>query len=130
MNNSYGPLISALPLSLSDRMATAPSIEGTEGGKVEGAYTENSHPRRADQNVGGPTDTSTSHTEMFAHPASRESQQVVWIPTDPLGLGEAEAAACQAQGVKVSMDGAQMNGKGHVDVDRPPPGENVGASTF
>ncbi len=155
LNNSYGPLIHALPLSLSDRMAKAPEIEGTDGGKVGGNYTQDpdmeiagkssrKHRERVavrpsrdsssngspDVHVGGPTDNSTSHLEDFAHPASRESQQIVWIPHDPLGIGENEAAACQAQGVRVSMDGAMMNGKGRVDVDRAPPGENVMANTF
>ena len=136
-------------------MAKAPAIEGTEGGKVEGNFTENSdfadgksahkhrehvavHPSSNESsvngspnvNVGGPTDTSTSAIEDFAHPATRETQQIVWIPHDPLGLGESEAAACQQQGVRVSMDGAVMNEKGRVDVDRPPPGENVAATTF
>ena len=117
-------------------MAQAPSIEGTQGGKIEGAYTENvpSTTARRHQheraNVGGPTDDSTSVIEDFAHPATRETQQIVWIPHDPLGLGEAEAGACHAQGVRVSMDGAKMDGKGHVDVDRPPPGEDIAAKTF
>ncbi|KAI0092654.1 DUF221-domain-containing protein [Irpex rosettiformis] len=147
LNNSYGPLISALPLSLSDRMAQAPSIEGTEGGKVEGKFTRDAdmksfQKQREDisvptsnaaptaENVGGPTDASTSYIEDFAHPATRESQQIVWIPHDPLGIGESEAAACQALGVQVGMDGAKMDGKGKVDVDRAPPGEDVAAHTF
>ena len=61
----------------------------------------------------------------FAHPASVRRQQVVWIPCDPLGLGECEAKANAALGIEVSMEGAKMDGKGRVDVDRAPPGEDV-----
>ena len=126
-------------------MARAPSIQGTEAGKVEGQYTTNPDMMKATHKhrervsideasttaiVGGPTETSTSHIEDFAHPATRESQQVVWIPYDTLGVGESEAAACRAAGVSVSMEGATMDGKGRVDVDRAPPGEDIGASTF
>lgn len=78
-----------------------------------------------DRHVGGPTGHSTSPIEEFAHPASIEQQQIIWIPHDPLGLGESEAAANAAQGIEVSMDGATMDPKGRVDVDRPPPGEQV-----
>jgi hypothetical protein len=119
-------------------MAQVPTIEGAQGGKVEGGYTEHtvgSHRQQHDlgnapANVGGPADTPTSAIADFAHPATREAQQIVWIPQDPLGVGETEAAACQAYGVRVSMEGAVMNGKGRVDVDRPPPGFDVAAMSF
>ena len=68
---------------------------------------------------------STEVAEDFAHPASVEPQQIVWIPRDPLGLGPAEASANVAHGVQVSMEGAAMDGKGRVDVDRTPPGMTV-----
>jgi len=135
LNNSYGPLISALPLSLSDQIVQAPAIEGTDGTKVDGkqrveAYSPETSPVTPHQHVGGPTPTSTSHIEEFAHPASIEPQQVVWIPRDPLGLGEFEASANGARGIEVGMEGATMNGKGNVDVDRAPPGEDVASKAF
>ncbi|KAI0347544.1 DUF221-domain-containing protein, partial [Trametopsis cervina] len=169
LNNSYGPLINALPLSLSDRMARAPAIEGTNATKVDGkhqqqylegngngnrnghargasidsdadTYTSERKPRtrRANINdsstpplaVGGPTDTSSSSLEDFAHPASVASPPIVWIPQDVLGLGEAETAACESVGVRASMRGARMDGKGRVDVEGVPPGEDVRGVAF
>ncbi|KAI0739087.1 DUF221-domain-containing protein [Daedaleopsis nitida] len=57
----------------------------------------------------------------FYHPASVEPAPVVWIPRDPLGLGEDEERACRAAGVDVSTQDAVMDGKGHVDISGPPP---------
>ena len=57
------------------------------------------------------------------HPASVEAQPVVWLPRDPLGLGEAEERACREAGVEVSTRDAVMDAKGHVDIAGPPPGE-------
>ena len=59
----------------------------------------------------------------FYHPASVEAQPVVWLPRDPLGLGEAEERACREAGVEVSTRDAVMDAKGHVDIAGPPPGE-------
>jgi hypothetical protein len=64
----------------------------------------------------GPTD--------FNHPASVEPQRIIWIPNDPLGLGEIEAGALNAVGVESSTEHATMNNKGHVDIDGVPPGSD------
>ena len=57
----------------------------------------------------------------FYHPASVEPQPVIWIPRDPLGLGEAEERAIRAAGIRVSTRDAVMDAKGHVDIEGPPP---------
>lgn len=57
----------------------------------------------------------------FYHPASVEPQPTIWLPRDPLGLGEAEERANRAAGIKVSTVDAVMDGKGHVDISGPPP---------
>ena len=59
----------------------------------------------------------------FYHPASVESQKTIWLPKDQLGLAEAEVNAIREKGIDVSMENAQMDGKGHVDISGAPPGE-------
>ncbi|EJD51160.1 DUF221-domain-containing protein [Auricularia subglabra TFB-10046 SS5] len=58
----------------------------------------------------------------FDHPAAVEPQRIVWIPSDALGLGDAEVAACRTAGVLAGSDNALMDDKGHVDVRGHPPG--------
>jgi calcium permeable stress-gated cation channel len=62
----------------------------------------------------GPTD--------FNHPASIEPQRIIWIPKDPLGLGDAEALALNSSGVEASTENAEMNAKGTTDISGHPPG--------
>ncbi|KAL7277352.1 hypothetical protein ACG7TL_009211 [Trametes sanguinea] len=57
----------------------------------------------------------------FYHPATVEPQPIIWIPRDPLGLGVAEERALRDAGIKVSTKDAVMDGKGHVDIQGPPP---------
>ncbi|RPD56035.1 DUF221-domain-containing protein [Lentinus tigrinus ALCF2SS1-6] len=188
INNSYGPLIQFLPLTLADathgrgkedsnvaaaaqelddqasvkdlkaeervqaqanatgterpneekaarkreRAGTAESLDGkakaaeVEDVDVEAGAGESSQPsspresespsslRGVDEEA-GPKD--------FYHPASVEAQPVVWLPRDPLGLGEAEERACREAGVDVSTQDAVMDAKGHVDISGPPPDE-------
>lgn len=64
----------------------------------------------------GPTD--------FNHPASVEPQRIVWIPDDPLGLGQMEANSLNMKGVQASTEHARMDEKGHVDIDSHPPGSD------
>lgn len=61
----------------------------------------------------------------FYHPASVEPQRVVWLPKDTLGLAEEEEKAIRDAGVLVSLEDAQMDEKGHVDISGPPPGGEV-----
>ncbi|KAI0631057.1 DUF221-domain-containing protein [Trametes polyzona] len=60
----------------------------------------------------------------FYHPASVEPQPIIWLPRDPLGLGEAEERAIRAAGIKVSTRDAVMDDKGHVDIHGAPPEES------
>jgi calcium permeable stress-gated cation channel len=115
--NSYGPLINALPLSLSNKTG-ALALPGPSDPKQPGEAYVASDP------IGGPDDRSETY-EDFAHPASVEPQQVVWIPHDTLRLCEVEEAADRAYGVDTSNQGAFMDEKGRVDVEGPPPGEDV-----
>lgn len=117
LNNSYWPLISAIPLSLANQ-TQAPAIPGTQDAKRPGeVYID-------DNAVGGPDDNPSTY-EDFAHPAAVEPQQVVWIPRDTLGLCGVEEREDRAHAVEVSTQGARMDAKGHVDIDGPPPGEDV-----
>jgi len=158
INNSYGPLLHSLPLTLAprsyDMMAEMSQKDvpgeddedfgGTEdsshqdGGKptpkvdevnpppgpAEGIVQSNQGPEPSKEYGAsvpvegkrneGPTD--------FNHPASIEPQRIIWIPADPLGLGEIEARALNAAGVEASTEHATMGDKGHVDIDSHPPG--------
>ena len=155
INNSYGPLLHSLPLTLAPRSygmkagvlrEDVPGEDdgdfgGTEdssqqdGGKpkpkfglppdaAKGVVQSNRGPEPSKEygpsvpvegkRNEGPTD--------FNHPASIEPQRIIWIPADPLGLGEIEARALNAAGVEASTEHATMNDKGHVDIDSHPPG--------
>ncbi|KAI0720717.1 DUF221-domain-containing protein [Cerioporus squamosus] len=175
INNSYGPLIEFLPLTLADQThgtkdqnvaASARELDDDASFKeikaenkgdadVDATSTSRAAEEKARKRAsvagsvdvgkakaaqleeaeeGGPS-TPTSHVSSlrgvdeeagpkdFYHPASVDPQPVVWIPRDPLGLGEAEEKACREAGVDVSTQDAVMDGKGHVDISGPPPDE-------
>ncbi|KAG8681685.1 hypothetical protein FRC08_015484, partial [Ceratobasidium sp. 394] len=65
--------------------------------------------------------------EDFTHPAAIEPQQIIWLPRDPLGLAEAEAAELKAAGIQVSTENAEMDERGHVELRGPPPGDDENA---
>jgi calcium permeable stress-gated cation channel len=166
INNSYGPLLHSLPLTLAHRShgmkAEAHSQEdvpgedqddfgGTEDGSqqdegntkpnmdkenppsvsgtTEGIVQSNRGPEPSKEYGAsvpvegkrneGPTD--------FNHPASVEPQRIIWIPADPLGLGEIEARALNAVGVEAGTEHATMDDRGRVDIDSHPPGSNPNA---
>lgn len=166
INNSYGPLIEFLPLTLADQAhgktdenvnVAAQELDddvSCKDVKVQNQEQANatSTSRACDEKArkraslagsldvdkakatqveeGGPsTPTSLRGVDEeegpkdFYHPASVDPQPVVWIPRDPLGLGEAEEKACRDAGVDVSTHDAVMDGKGHVDISGPPPDE-------
>ncbi|RDX47260.1 DUF221-domain-containing protein [Lentinus brumalis] len=166
INNSYGPLIEFLPLTLADQAhgktdenvnVAAQELDddvSCKDVKVQNQEQANatSTSRASDEKArkraslagsldvdkakatqveeGGPsTPTSLRGVDEeegpkdFYHPASVDPQPVVWIPRDPLGLGEAEEKACRDAGVDVSTHDAVMDGKGHVDISGPPPDE-------
>ncbi|KAF9568644.1 DUF221-domain-containing protein [Agrocybe pediades] len=141
INNSYGPLLSALPLSLQDRTYKPPSIQahpGTESpvsGEGEGAVDEHAmgpSSTREDKKNLDPSKGKDISDEVavledeeesygFAHPAASRPQRTVWIPRDALGLSVEEERACKEMGVRVSSRHAEMNEKGKVDVSGVPP---------
>ena len=101
INDSFGPLINALPLSLADKTFKSPAREGDNGGiKVE---------RRAEDEYG------------FAHPSISRPQRTVWLPRDAGGVARSEEEACRAAGVRASSEGAIVNEKGEVHITAPPP---------
>ncbi|KAI0350828.1 DUF221-domain-containing protein [Trametes cingulata] len=120
------------------RKRTSPSgsVDSTSG-KAKGAATaieDAERGRAASAKPGAPGVERTEEQESsirgvdedagpkdFYHPASVEPQPIIWLPRDPLGLGEAEERAIREAGIKVSTKDARMDGKGHVDIEGPPP---------
>ncbi|THG97592.1 hypothetical protein EW026_g4428 [Hermanssonia centrifuga] len=115
LNDSYGPLISAVPLTLSDK-AKSPSVPQPDDTKRT-QYTENASVDDADQ--------AADVCEEFTNPAATEPQRIVWIPRDTLGLADMEVTTGNASGVAMSVERARMDQKGKVDVEGPPPDEEL-----
>ncbi|WRT66942.1 uncharacterized protein IL334_003907 [Kwoniella shivajii] len=57
----------------------------------------------------------------FFHPATKESQRIIWLPQDDLGLCQAEIERNEKEGVRSSMKNAWLNEKGKVQISGPPP---------
>lgn len=148
LNNSYGSLLYALPLSLKDKTYTP--VEGVtehqheSHGSKAGSSTheivkqdrdtdgdvddddlrasDKAKDKQPDNAETGQDATARQRQEEaefgFAHPAISRPQRTVWIPRDSLGLGEEEVAGCEEMGLTASTQGAVMNEKGKVDVPR------------
>ncbi|KAJ7126145.1 DUF221-domain-containing protein [Mycena epipterygia] len=150
INNSYGPLKHALPLSLADKTFTAGPIEPRASTAAREAEAhEMNEPKKAraasiggaDNNInnnGGEHEEYEGLTDQqkmgnraarikseeeygFAHPAASRPQRIVWFPRDRLGLAAEEERACLEAGVDASVKDAEMNEKGKVDITGPPP---------
>lgn len=67
-----------------------------------------------DFTIEGPTD--------FDHPASVETQRIIWLPDDELGLGKAEVEDMRTRGLQASLEKAEMDEKGKIKITGPPPG--------
>ncbi|KAA1472080.1 DUF221-domain-containing protein [Dentipellis sp. KUC8613] len=149
INNSYGPLIHPLPLSIAEQ------LHGTNRSETEGVIDEQppqGEPKPAEgadagqeniqmQEQGSPSPGSSaqpsdskraSHEPSikravdrgptdFSPPAAYAGQQIVWLPQDALGLHQHIVRALREDGIEVETVGARMDAKGHVDVDGPPP---------
>ncbi|KAI0070905.1 DUF221-domain-containing protein [Panus rudis PR-1116 ss-1] len=152
INNSYGPLIHSLPLTLADKTYSAGDNQVNErerSSSVRSAANEGQN-NPALKNSSGTsttpnspiTDTSSARVggthsrepsikgvdeeagpKEFYHPASVEPQRVVWLPKDQLGLAEAEVVAIRERGILASVRNAVMDVKGHVDIQGAPPEE-------
>ncbi|KZT25738.1 DUF221-domain-containing protein [Neolentinus lepideus HHB14362 ss-1] len=147
IDNSYGPLIEALPLTLVDKTFSMPPPEDdarvrkSSGASVRekraGSMSSSRRGMPNGEEPPSPTSQYDAHEaelrrepvqqddgpKEFDHPAAVEPQRTIWMPRDEMGLGEAEAAADRERGIDVSMEGAVMDGQGHVDVTAPPPEE-------
>ena len=138
INDSYGPLIHSLPLSLADRVGNdlpKEDIEPTNGQNRNSEDPEAQSPTSlkgkgvatdddddGDENV----DVSASNQPVdygFAHPAASRPQKTIWIAQDTLGLTAEETAALKERGIAVSTADAEMDGKGNVSIQGPPPDE-------
>jgi len=149
--DSYGPLKSALPLSLADKTynpnqpdhneeydedlapesaakSASDSRNGQDAASAEygGVMPVPVEPKPRDEeaeedeelhdfNIDGPRD--------FDHPAAVETQRIIWVPNDGLGLGRAEVEDMERRGIEGSFERAEMNGEGKVRITGPPPGE-------
>ncbi|KXN81695.1 hypothetical protein AN958_03942, partial [Leucoagaricus sp. SymC.cos] len=142
LNNSYGPLLYALPLSLKDRTYSPPGTDNqrdSEDGKarssheivkedrdaeadagvdyLNGSHTSPGKDKAKADNGDAAARQEAEETEFgFAHPAISRSQRIIWIPRDTLGLGQEELTGCEEMGVSATIEGAVMNEKGKVDV--------------
>lgn len=147
--NSYGPLKSALPLTLADKTYDASQLDQSKEDEdavpetpkkpLPGPYTSQD---AADVEDGGvrsvpveatPKDEEAEEDEDlhdfniegpkdFNHPASVDTQRVIWIPDDELGLGKAEVGDMERRGIQASLEKAEMNEKGKIKITGPPPG--------
>ncbi|PPQ92296.1 hypothetical protein CVT25_008893, partial [Psilocybe cyanescens] len=139
ISNSYGPLLTALPLSLQDRTLTAPVIEAQPSGDPEGSppspainvdsrgtdkkptSSDSEERLTKDKDAADLAAEEEEESYGFAHPAASRPQRTVWIPRDAHGLWKEEERGCEEQGVRVSERHAVMDAKGKVDVSGGPP---------
>jgi hypothetical protein len=175
INNSYGPLLHSLPLTLAHKSYGMPQTgeEDEEigddesadfGGEDSASATDlkkkkQTVPPKADLGHNGVTEearvppalgTKTGEIQHnqgpgpskeygasvpvegkrnegptdFNHPASVEPQRIIWIPQDPLGLGELESRELNALRIESSTENATMNVGGRVDISGHPPGSD------
>jgi len=142
---SYGPLEKALPLSLADKTYDANHpIPSEEDLGPEPSTTSN--PRTSEDIIkvenGGleptnveakPKDPEAEEDEDlhdftidgprdFDHPASVETQRIVWVPDDVLGLGKAEVEDMMKRSIQASLEKTEMDDKGKIKITGPPPG--------
>ncbi|EKM57367.1 uncharacterized protein PHACADRAFT_194921 [Phanerochaete carnosa HHB-10118-sp] len=59
----------------------------------------------------------------FDHPSTYEEQPWIWVPKDALGLSEVFVREYRTLGVEASDEGAVMDERGNVEVNRSPPDE-------
>jgi len=134
LNNSYGPLISALPLSLANQTSetTAGVIvsdreHAAHGSGKQRASEDVSEANESQQDAKNslllpPSSKPKSEDEYgFAHPAISRPQRTIWLPQDTLGLAEEEVNACREAGVDASFKDAAMNEEGKVEISGSPP---------
>lgn len=145
INDSYGPLIHSLPLSLADRTGEEPtrssetpreSEESRDNEKKAAVISD----LEAQEDVGvgstkgkgAASPSSDDEADIkpreqpdygFAHPAASRPQQTIWMAKDTLGLSAEEMAALRERGIDVSTVDAEMDAKGDVTIQGSPPDE-------
>ncbi|KAG6888105.1 hypothetical protein C0995_010670 [Termitomyces sp. Mi166 len=122
INNSYGPLLKALPLSIKDRTWSDQPV----GEPVPSADKKNQVSvleKAEDGTSSQPLQSQSEEDYGFAHPAVSRPQRTVWLPKDALGLAEEEERACKDAGVDASYENADMNENGKVNISGGPPNE-------
>jgi len=140
INNSYGPLISALPLTLADKVQDTTeqpvTVHDTPQQPTPVHDTISATPAVASSSKDGPAphyddmkveESAAGPTQAveygFAHPAASRPQRSVWLPLDTLGLAKEEEKHNREAGVLCAAMNAVMNESGKVDVTGPPPDE-------
>ncbi|WVN85988.1 uncharacterized protein L203_101146 [Cryptococcus depauperatus CBS 7841] len=99
-----------------------PSLPHTTVESVDTGHVSNRHRYFAVPGGAGVINQQFKDEETaFFHPASKESQKVIWLPEDELGLCKAEVRANERAGVKSSLKGAWLNEKGKVQISMSPP---------
>ncbi|KAG6918385.1 hypothetical protein DXG01_014786 [Tephrocybe rancida] len=126
INNSYGPLLHSLPLSIKDRMSGATQPTETTRppphDKDVQPFVENNEKKEGPANP-QPLQSKSADDFGFAHPAVSRPQRTVWLPKDSSGLADEEERACKDAGVDASTQDANINEKGKVDITGYPPDE-------
>lgn len=120
LNNSYGPLLHALPLTLADKMYETPELPVDDSSNGHGQDVELA-PQTNTEGVEREHIKQEQEGFGFAHPAIACPQRPVWIPKDPLGWAKEEEEATREAGVDVVVgNGASLNESGSVEVDEEP----------
>jgi calcium permeable stress-gated cation channel len=137
ISNSYGPLLYSLPLSLADKTYSVSEPEKPEQLEKRGLLDQvepisEGGVSKRQETSGSPEVTPIDEEQderftldgptEFNHPASVESQRIIWIPQDALGIAQAEIKDLKKKNIFASTNNARMNEKGIVDVQGPPPG--------
>jgi calcium permeable stress-gated cation channel len=144
IDDSYGPLIHSLPLTLAEDIGEEPAqvfkvpheseesrdiVDNEQKAITSDSEAQNSTgiswSKRATARMASDDEPDIQHREQtdygFAHPAASRPQQTIWMAKDILGLSAKEVKALQERGIVVSTMDAEMDAKGNVTIQGPPP---------
>jgi hypothetical protein len=96
-----------------------------DDGKLKLAGEDNPEEEEADEEEeeDEPQDRANFDEHAFDHPSTYKAQQCVWIPRDTLGLSGVLVEELTSVGITASDEGAVMDERGIVEVQRGPPDE-------
>lgn len=130
INNSYNPLLRALPMSLANKTYSDEGHdlidESTPLAPSEGRTSDISVEQRDIKGKGHEESKVLPFTKDdygFLHPAVSRPQRTVWLADDTLGVGREEEKACMDAGVEASSKNARMDVSGKVELSGGPPEE-------